>query len=79
MLTADTAASFHAGHFVKKRIDFSSPFSFYRLVHHVYVCVRERGVGLGGEKEAKRTATVGNVSRTHKQALVCDYTSETVK
>ena len=36
-------------------------------------------MGLGGEKEAKRTATVGNVSRTHKQALVCDYTSETVK
>ena len=34
---------------------------------------------LGGKKEAKRTETVGNMSRTHKQALVCDCKSETVE
>lgn len=43
------------------------------------VCVRERRVELGGKKEAKRTEAVGNMSHTHKQALVCDCKSETVE
>ena len=34
---------------------------------------------MGGREERKRTETPGNMLYTHKQALVCDCKSETVK